>query len=998
MGVQYQPIPISFTAGLDTKSNDQASKPPTMDILQNVEFNQVNGYQKRKPFNGMTNAIQGGGTLANMRGIFEHRGELCVFSNDTLYTWSPQLAVWAPRGTHLAIKVDEVTRFGGPDEQTDCDRAELTGVVMYTWVDNGFVYIAAVDKANGATLLPTTGVTSATRPRLVALQTKILLFCSTGAGGQLSVFSFDPTAPTAALGGAVAILIGSTTINYDVVQQIGADVALVATQDSIVVGYQISRVTAALAVTSLTKARACDGPIAVSCTPDGLNVQIIRSTTTNLKGDLLLISSLADVIINQALGTSVNSISQITACHQSVKIGGHWQCHAFWTSNLVSDGTYITATNWVDDAGTIGVQATLVYELGLASRAFDFNGRVFVWLAFGSTGTFIGGIVTSLGRALQNAYFLYRDDGFLCAKAAYNAGGGFASSTGRLPGVALTGANTYAWCGNVRGLVQLATSRTGYSARSPQDITFAFDSSAARRSARLGATRYIAAGEVLAYDGAGLVELGFHIFPWYLSAIETGAGAIANGIYFWKPTFSWVNASGERDRSTTATVGQLTLATGPDAVSFPDTLASHVTHKAGASVELWRTQAAPGPEASFYLVTSLDPNAGVNPNRYLRNDPTLAAVPTFNDALADASIAANPANPENGAVLEVLAPPAASIIMATADRVFLAGIAGSPDSIWYSKQRTDGLVAGFSDFLQIAVPVGGGAITGMHFLNETLIVFRERATFAFVGQGLDNAGGGQNYAGTRISPDIGAVNAEGIARTDTGLLFKSSKGWYTVGQNLQLVYVGGSVAKFDADVPLSCVVMDGQHQVRCLSANRMLVWDTLVNNWAEWTISDGIASCMWNGVHVYLTATGPKIQAADFTGVNYGMVAELAFLTPADLQGSSHVRWYMVLGEYRGDHKLQLDTCRDYLQDGAGNWVYLADAINVYTPATTVVGSAEQVRHGPSVVKYQAIKVRITELLGAGGVWTEGCRLTGITFEAGSDGKLWPYLPASQKA
>ena len=319
---------------------------------------------------------------------------------------------------------------------------------------------------------------------------------------------------------------------------------------------------------------------------------------------------------------------------------------------------------------------------------------------------------------------------------------------GYLPGVALTGTNTFSFCGANRNLVNL-TADVAYTNRAPHDVTFTFDSNSARRTVRLGDTLYIAAGELLQYDGVQLTEVGFHIYPWNLNVNATGTGSMANGEYVYKICNKWRNGVGESEESTTATVQATTVSGGPGGCIIPAPPSCFVTHKPNIQVEVYRTQANPTADDPFYLASSNDPSVTSNPNRYLTNTTSTASpIPQFNDALADTSLEGLQTNSENGAILENLAPPASSIIFSTVDRIFLAGIAGQPDTVWYSKLRTPGTVAAFHDDLTFDVPTDGGDITAVAVISsgiQTIIVFRESAIYSFPGVGLDNSGNGTNY-------------------------------------------------------------------------------------------------------------------------------------------------------------------------------------------------------------------------------------------------------------
>ena len=988
-GLNFTPMQFPFGVGLNQKSDPRAESPPSLDIALDVQSDQTQGVQTRYPYAAMGSNILGGGTISGARKLAVNDGELLLFTATQLFSWSARDSAWVLKGDYPAIKVTETPVFETQSDQQCADRAELNGTVVYCWgnYDSLQLIVAAIDKTTGNVLLAPTQIGSGfSNGRVIALQTKIL-FLYADASFALNVGSIDPAnlAASFTVSSGVNVLTNATLVlagagTFDATQVIGADQLVGAS--SLVTSYEVFTITAGLTIANAAKARASDSVIAVSCTPDGASVQVLRNHSTSVLGDLITISTLADVYTAQTIGTiPAASITQLACAHQSVLVGGFYRCYVFWDEfdSVVFSGTntYSIYSNWVDTAGSIGTQSTISRHLQVASRAFDVSGRVFFAGVFNEASTFSGANTAGYSAQLQNTYFLYRDDGLLCGKLADNIGGDGPARFSQLPGVAVTGTNTYSVCLGWRRTVPVNTNgqQTAYNeAHSPYDVTLAFDSNEARRAARLGLTLYIPGAEVMAYDGQQLVECAFHLYPWVFGMVDSAtAGGLQVGSYAYKETWRWSNAAGETERSTTATV--LTLAIGTayhsalsNTIAASTMAALAATHKTTSppAVEMWRTILNPPPGAPFYLTNSTSPATTTNPNRYLANDPS-GFEPAYLDGLFDTTLSTNQTNPENGGDLSCLSPTAATIIATTEDRVFLAGVAGLPDQVWYSRQRQTGEIVAFNDALTIDVPHPGGTITGLAFLEATLIVFRATSIYRFAGTGFDNAGSGSNYGLPQIiATDLGAVNAESIAIVGDGigLIFKSSKGWYLLTPGWQLQYIGSQVCNYDSETPLAVNVVTAQHQVRCLSDNRMLVWDYNINQWFEWTVSDGLDAAMWNGQHVYLTSTGPKIQQTTYAGLTYGMDVETAWIKIADLQGRGYVRTLQAIGEYRSDHALRWRVARDYLQDGAGNWLYYDDFTWPVTP--TVVGGPEQSRHGPSQKRCQAIKVRLTAVAAVG--------------------------------
>lgn len=1016
-GLNWQTIQVPLAAGLNQRQDDRARQPPYLDICKDVQFDELGGLQTCKPFGAF-----GAGFFDVLgRKVFGNGAERLVFTKDSLYSYNAEADTWVNKGTHLAVKVAESSTLITTGDQINPDRAELDNTIIYAWEDTGSVYVAAKNKQTGAIIMPATSIVGAVRPRLVTLATKVLLFFCDNLNFLLC-YALDPANPAGALAGASTTVVGAGVANlyYDAVKIPGADSAFVGCRRQVTTSYSVATVTAALAVTATVKARTCDGPIAVSCSPTGTHVQIARGNTTNVQGDLLLVSTHADVFTAQAIGTASGTpINQIAAAHRSVQDGGQYRCYVTWSAvEVVTSTAFQCKQNWVDTNNALGAQAVFALRLGVASRSFDHDGRVYTWLAFAAQSAAAGmGEPLGMRAQLQNTYFLYRDDGFMAAKAVFGVGGGHSASTGRLPGVALVetatplGAvgwdeKTYAWCGTERRLIDLGgggnRSRTGYGDRGPRDILFTFDSNEARRCVRFGATFYIAGGgEVLQYDGEGLAEVGFTIYPWVFATAVVGGGAIPAGKYSYKSTLRWQNSAGEVERSTTATGEQSTVA-GAQKVAMGAIANLHVTKKraprSNPAVEVWRTVVNPEDDNPFFLVTDNDPATLAGDNRYLANDPlTGFQSPTFNDNLLDDALIKRPSSPENGGVLENLCPPAATIIAASSERLFLAGIAGDPNRIWYSKQRAEGEIAAFHDQLTVQLPADGGPITALEFVDETLFAFKRRAIYALPGQGFDNGSGGSNYGPARvIATDVGAVSAEAVARTPNGHVFKSEKGWYVL-RGSSVEYIGASICDHDSEPVVGVHALESRHEIRVLTNARMLVFDTVAQQWGERTLVGGngaVSAALCDGTYVYLDIANAYSERSEYTGLTYGIDVETSWIKVNDLLGGGRVRQIQVLGEWRSDCRVRVRIAYDYKA------TYVDDR-TWSPPATLVPGDELYCGIGPSRQQCRAIKVRITALHedpeSADFPDGEALKLTCIAFEIGQRPGLNKRLAAAQK-
>lgn len=998
-------VQIPLAAGLNQRMDARAKQPPSLDICKDVQFDEAGGLQARHPFGVTLSLIDtNGATIANPRSTVVNGDELLLFTDVALYSRVESANAWSFRGEHLAISVDEEVVFGSNGDQVCPDRAQLNGVTVYSWQEGTICYVAAMESSTGAVVVSSVAFPGVERARIVALATRIMLFFRTTSSGALSVIAIDPANVAASLVATPTNIISVNATNFDVVMIDGTDTAIGAA--GIFAGgltYDIFTVTAALVINKVSKSRQCDGPVAVAVEPGGGYVQVVRPNGLNIEGDLLIISTLADVTFDTVIGTisTVFSTLQIAACFRTVEVAGEYVCDVFWTHDPSGFRTnFETKSNWIDTSPSVGTEALFMPLCTVGSRAFtDHTGiNTYVWMTF-NQGDALG--------LLEGVNLLIRNDKYLAASS--RVGTATISTTfGFLPGVQAISSLDFAWVAPISRNVSaeagvFSLHSAGFVARAPNDMTFSFDSDDARRCVRFGSSMYISGSPIVQYDGVQLVELGFIVGPWRLYMQYYGFGSTGNvipgGTYAYKQTLRSLNAKGETDRSTSFDVFTLVLPPSTTGMVGGGSYAVWMTRKNTVAYETWRTLVDPVADAPFYLITSQNPAFVVGNNAYVANTKTSAFASAVIDNYTDDITENSEQNPDNGGVLEVIPPPAARLIVATSNRVFLGGIAGDPDSVWYSRNREAGKVAGFNDSLTIDVPKQGGTMTALAFVNETLVVFRDHAVYYLPGDGYDNTGGGNNYGPARtVSIDCGAVSQETVVTTDQGVVFKSAKGWYLLDRSFTLQYIGAPVSAYDSDTVVSAHVVTSQHQIRFLTTSRILLFDYIVNQWCEWTISGGLSAALWRGTYLYLDATGVHSQVTDYTGITYGIDIETPWIKLNDLQGSGRVRKIFVLGEWRSSHKLRIRVARDYEYTISGAPNYIDDV--AWLPNVSSVGSPEQVKHGPSNQSCESIKIRITAVAldGVSAPTGEALKLTGIGMLVGvHPNNLNTRLVAAQK-
>lgn len=1004
-------VHIPLAAGMQQKADPRAIEPPDLTVCKNAQFDEVGGIQKRKPYSDLA-----GSAPADIRRLRVIDGELVAFTDDEVYSYSEANQAWTKVDDYWAVKTRETIVFDGTSDQIACQRAELGGVIVYAWMPAASgssgtgTYLAALNKSTGSVIAGPTLLSTINNPQLIALKDRILFAGNLNTGTNSVVMkmllpsNLDSSTAGEGFSGANQVTYTTTaTVDGPVLAKMPeqADKAVFVITDMPTTNeYRLGIVTGGSSgnpSVSYTDTTNNADYATVAAAPDG-RIIVVRQNAGSLVADVWT-AAIAEDSMGNALMSGVAPDYMAMAFSSTVS-GGEYTAHVFASVNETeTDTTTFIQHNTIDTAGSAGTEAKLLVNQGLASGAFDYDGNVYFWSVFADENIAQNSMSVSstFTSQVQNTYALNRYDGELVAVASQRTAGGFGVGGWSPSHVQQISDTEFAVCLGQ----QRRVTKKRYTQKSPLDVVFSFDSDKARRTAQAGRTGYIAGGHVCQYDGKGVVEVGFHLFPWSLDGSMAGSGgALSAGDYTYKCTYRWLNAKGEQERSTTATYGTITAAASDKATI--DSGCSSMTRKKSPlddpALEFWRSEVNPAVGADFYLVSSIDPWDSTNPNRYVENDPTAQTCASFDDDDSDATIRVFEANPENGGVLESVSPPAASIIYATQDRVFLAGLASDPYTVAYSLLRGDGEIASFNEGLAVSVPRDSGEITALSWLNETMVVFCEHGIYMLPGDGFDNLGSGQNYGPPRlISIDVGADCAEGVAVTPDGVFFRSLKGWYLLDRGWGVNYIGAAVSDYDSDTLVGVEVLAKQHQVRVVSTSRILVYDTLVKQWSEWEESGVVGSCIWQGKHLIATSDDKiKEQRTDHDGCNYSLDVETAWVKLSGLQGFSRARSIAILGEYRSAHQLRIRAARDFDEvDSVASWF----DDKLWTPSPATAGGPLQVKHRLSRQKCQAIKFRITDRDSAASTLPapgEALRLTGISLEYGTEKGL-RRLPAAQK-
>ena len=616
-----------------------------------------------------------------------------------------------------------------------------------------------------------------------------------------------------------------------------------------------------------------------------------------------------------------------------------------------------------DFAATGAAERDRLVNCGLASKAFLYEGKARVWLAYDTD------LQKSLFLTQARTTTTPRYD----ARALYLRGGGITYGPG-LPQVVNPSGNTYL----TTAVRQERLEADGNIISATIGVSCTFGGSALDR-AELGPTKTICSGGYVGDFDGRFQELNFHLFPEMIFTDETAGGNFpAGGTFNYQCHYEWMDRKGQIHRSAVSPIYTATTSGAAQA-------ARHYVpciHK-GEYDKLDGPTASPGKTHTTRIAIYREWTDGLY-HRIAQavgsdNDITVPFI-TILDQVWD--ISANEILYTTGGVLEDFGPPESRICAVRQNRVFIVP-EEDKELIWYSKAKVNGLGIQFSPFLTRRISAGGDIIA-LSELDEKIVIFKENEIHAFSGSGPNPTGQGPQFTETyQITTDVGCIDRRSIVKTDKGIIFQSLKGIYVLTRGLEVQYIGAEVESYtDAAQVWKALEYQSRNQVRFLmSSGIMLVFDTLVSQWSTYTADAWIPgflrdSVVWDNDQHFLDNTGMvQSETLGYTDNNIyiPMVIETSWFKLADLQGFQRIDWISFLGHYGSPHTITVDVFTDYVN------------VAKYTKTLALAAplSPYQFRFKPSAgyAKCEAIKFTISDTGTVGGGTEEGYSLSAVAMD-----------------
>lgn len=908
MALAKQVTSIALRQGVDRKSDRKSVAAGKLLLLENGVFDTPGSIRKRNGYEALGRDVLGSvKKLSRGRALATHGEELLLADGEHLFAYNASTDSWIDKGVYVPCEPSVRPVIRDTYMQLEPDGAgHPGGLQCFTWIDARGTFFRLLDGskvARDSTLVHA----QAGRCLVRCLGDRFVFVYRGKTDNRLHLRHLSVHAPLANLSDPVAI----TTASGDYGLAPGGSFDALVMGDSLYVAYQSD----------------AGGLVVRRFTSD--NLAIVRGGFA-LTGQgeqaadvLTLFAGASGVTVAFRAGTDlrlVEFVPDLTGMVRLASIGSGADSFDTLTGVTFEDRIEVYASrsdaavvkHVVTDEGT--TQSDLMLGVRLGGKAFARNDKAYLPVVHDTSPT-------------QPTLFILDSDGNTIAKALPGTAGDaptvydclpqtfFADEAVVLP--ALVRDRTWVGEGAQAGTIY---GQTGVCALS-------FDFNAPVSSASLAGSLHLSGGYLHQYDGAVIVEAGFHLYPDGVEVQTVPSGTLSEGSYQWVVCYEWTDQTGLDHRSAPSIPVTVQASEGQGAVLTVPPL--RLTRKEGVRLVAYRTQAN---GQVFYRVSSA------------ANDKTVRTVQIEDHHVPDAELLGRESLYTTGGVLENIAPP--SLHGLTVHRGRLWGIdSTAPDTIWYSHQNQPGAPVEHNDSMILNI---GQNVTALASDGVNLIVFTTDAVYGISGQGPDATGMQSDFSDPQLlHTGSGCIEPRSVVTLPAGIAFLSSRG-------LSL-YAGGQVQPAGVDVEgllsegtiTSAALLPDANQVRfTLSGGAALVFDFLVGQWSVFTALNAISAVIWQGRYLYLRPDGRVLRETPNRHTDAGEFIKLKLATShLQLAGMGAVQriWRaLIIGEASRGALLRVRVAHDFAkaasqeallspaQGPAYGEVYAFDSTQVY--------------------------------------------------------------------
>ena len=939
-----QSVNISFSGGLDTKTDEKQVPVGKFLVLQNSVFQKGGLLTKRNGYGVLP------GTPEPSSAYLTTFNNNLVAIGKTVNAYSPTTQTWITKGNLQPASLNVMPLIRNNINQTQTDSATSNGFVCVVYTQNNGVtasYLYAIQNATtgqnivAPTVLPilTSGTISGSSQVLVVGNYFVIVSPVVITGtSYLQYVSIPINNPS--------IISSAQNIYPESFTQVGTVPSwdAISINDNLVVAYNTTIGGQGVHVTALTASQIANGFISgilhaftnaayigaiITLSSDSNNnvyISFWNNSTTNGYTTSIVVGFGA-ITVNFAPVQSITSktVSNLTSvvssgsCKLFIEITNNYSYDAGIASHYISSVS-------ISSAGVVGILFVVIRSVGLASKAFIINGVIYFLSTYKST--------------YQSTYFLINAslstsaNPIIVAKLAYQNGGGYL--TLGLPNISISNniaQISYLYKQNVQALSTVnntqQTSTGGiYSQLGINLVSFVLGTQDIS-SAEIGKDLHLSGGYLSMFDGYYPVEHNFFLFPDNVetSWSATGGSMVAqpDGItntnaYYYQVTYEWTDMQGNAFKSqpsiSVAVTTSGALSTGQVTLNIPTLrLTAKIANAVKIVIYRWSVHTQ-----VYNQVTSIDVPT--------LNDTTIDSI-TYVDKLADSSVIGNNLIYTTGGAVPNANAPSSDIMCLFDTRLWLVN-AEDPNVFWISKSVVEGAPVDMSLLFTIYVApnIGttgsSGPITAAAPMDDKIIIFKKNSIFYINGTGPDDLGTTSqgcslgNYSQPiYITSVVGCANQQSIVLTQDGLMFQSDKGIWLLNRSLQTEYIGAPVEAYNSSLVTSANVIPGtNHVLFSLNTGEMLMYDYYYGQWGTFTGVTNVSSCIYNGLHTILNKFDQILQETPNLYLDGTNPVLMNFTTSwfnlASLQGYERFYEFYILAKYLSPHKLLAQVSYDY--------------------------------------------------------------------------------------
>lgn len=916
MTLQKQIIQLPFS-GLQTKVDPKVAPLGTYSTIDNMLMHRFPELRKR---DGLS--LIGTSTVpSNISTAYSYLNETGVITNSALYSYSPAIDEFTSKGASISPIVTSKSIISNTYTQINCDSSVTSNsVIGCIWEDSrGGVRYSIKDLTSDTflvsdSLLDSNGV----KPTSVSTGNFVGFIWYDNSNHLIKIVTYNTSTLTL---NPIHTLSSNpnATIVYDSIAILDGFFIVTAEANSsphVFKGWYWNPTKDALGTgadgfsppVDLLCANTGSAPTCVSVSADTSNTYLSITFATSSK--TVYTQTFFTYLAAKSTQTEVTTATTDSIFSLATCVDDSFNTYVYYSTYSSLHNTFLATLATNNATPTVITNAAFLLQMGVHSRARFYSGFAYVTLGYTS------------GNSLQNTYFLVRNDGTTVARLFATLGGGMQTKANCLTNFSIRPDKTNTFIMATMKTTKIISSAADFFTTTSIFTEQVFLTPVSIDNKVLGSCLNISGGFLKQYDGSpNIFEQGYHLYPETPTLVSSnGAGSLTNsGVYSYVVVWEWTDNQGQLVRSAPSLPANITLGGSDDTVvitvrSLPITSKADIFSitRSAPVMAVYRTQNL---GTVYYRVNQLQ-------SEYVYNS-TSAQTISYTDLKADTDIASNSTIYTTGGIFDNICLPASNLMTISKNRVIVAGIDTQPNTVFYSKEKENGVAVEFSNELSFIVDGFGGNITALAAVDDIIYIFKETAIYYIAGVLPDKLGNGSAPYPLLVASDCGCNYPQSIVLMKDGIMFQSEKGIYLADRQTNVTYIGQEVDNYivqSGPVQItSAVNLPNQNLVYFTADDsRTYVYDTFFKQWYTYTLPfSPVSSALLEGVWYPCSSTGMYKsvvgQAFDGSNLPISSMIETNWINLNKLEGFGRVFAILLAGDNAElKHRLRVNLYYDF--------------------------------------------------------------------------------------